>query len=259
MLKKLLKYDLKWCYKALIVFYILSILFALLTRFFLNFDSSLIFNIVGKVCLGITISMLINILINNILRLWARVIKNLYGDEAYLTHTLPIKKDTIYLSKVLATIITSATSILVIICSLFICYYSKNNIELLKNLLDQIPNIPNTLIIFNIITIFYLEIIFIILTGYIAIIIGYKQNNNKLIKSILFGLIIYFIMQAMILLIIFIIGLFNNDIMNLFKTNNMDFNSLKEIFKFSILIYIIYNIILYIMSNNIFKKGVNID
>ena len=206
---------------------------------------------------GITITLLINILINNILRIWARVIKNFYSDEAYLTHTLPIKKETLFLSKVLTTIITLLTSTIVIIISLLICYYSKENIEILKNILNQI-NISNITIISTIL-IFYLEILFIILSGITAIILGYKQNNNKLLKSVLFGLIIYFTMQTLILVIIFVIGLFNKEIMDLFKTNNITPNLLKQMLSLSTIIYIIYNIILYIIGNNTFKKGVNID
>lgn len=257
MLKKLLKYDLKWCYKALTIFYILSIIFAILTRVFINIDGRILFTIIGKIMQGITITLLINILINNILRIWARVIKNFYSDEAYLTHTLPIKKETLYLSKILTSIITLTTSFIVIIISLLICYYSKENIEIIKNILNQI-NITNTTIIISII-IFYLEMLFLILTGITAIILGYKQNNNKLLKSVLFGLIIYFIMQTLILVIIFIIGLFNKEIMDLFKTNNITPNLLKQMLSLSTIIYIIYNIILYIIGNNTFKKGVNID
>lgn len=257
MLKKLLKYDLKWCYKALTIFYILSIIFAILTRVFINIDGRILFTIIGKIMQGITITLLINILINNILRIWARVIKNFYSDEAYLTHTLPIKKETLFLSKVLTTIITLLTSTIVIVISLLICYYSKENIEILKNILNQI-NISNITIISTIL-IFYLEILFIILSGITAIILGYKQNNNKLLKSVLFGLIIYFIMQTLILVIIFVIGLFNKEIMDLFKTNNITPNLLKQMLSLSTIIYIIYNIILYIIGNNTFKKGVNID
>ena len=257
MLKKLLKYDLKWCYKALTIFYILSIISAILTRVFINIDGRILFTIIGKIMQGITITLLINILINNILRIWARVIKNFYSDEAYLTHTLPIKKETLFLSKVLTTIITVLTSTIVIVISLLICYYSKENIEILKNILNQI-NISNITIISTIL-IFYLEILFIILSGITAIILGYKQNNNKLLKSVLFGLIIYFTMQTLILAIIFIIGLFNKEIMDLFKTNNITPNLLKQILSLSTIIYIIYNIILYIIGNNTFKKGVNID
>lgn len=229
----------------------------MLTRIFLNIQEGILFSIIGKIMQGITITLLINILINNILRIWARTIKNFYSDESYLTHTLPIKKETLFLSKVLTTIITLLTSTIVIVISLLICYYSKENIEITKNILNQI-NITNTTIITSII-IFYLEMLFLILTGITAIILGYKQNNNKLLKSVLFGLIIYFIMQTLILVIIFVIGLFNKEIMDLFKTNNITPNLLKQMLSLSIIIYIVYNIILYIIGKNTFKKGVNID
>ena len=258
MLNKLLKYDLKWCYKALIIFYILSLVFASLTRLFFSINDSLIFYITGKITLGITISLLASILINNILRLWARFIKNLYGDEAYLTHTLPVYKKDLFLSKVLSSIITLFTSTIFIIAALLIMYYSKENIIVIKNMLSNI-NISTSLLIFLIAAIFYLEMLFIIIAGYISIILGYRQNNNKLIKSILFGLIIYFVLQAFIILIVFIIGLFNKDIMALFTSNKMTTDLLKQILIFSNVIYFIYNVILYIVGNQLFKKGVNID
>ena len=52
---------------------------------------------------------------------------------------------------------------------------------------------------------------------------------------------------------------FNKEIMDLFKTNNITPNLLKQMLSLSIIIYIVYNIILYIIGNNNFKKGVNID
>ena len=99
MLKKLLKYDLKSINIVLIVFYLLSIFFSLLTRIFLNIDNSFICNVIGQICNGTMIAMMFNIIINNMIRLWVRFKQNFYGDESYLTHTLPIPKKTLYLSK----------------------------------------------------------------------------------------------------------------------------------------------------------------
>ena len=90
MLKKLLKYDLKDVYKILIIFYALSLFFDVLTRMFLNIDNSFILQVIGKICSGTTIAMIFNILINNLMRLWVRFKNNFYGDESYLTHTLPV-------------------------------------------------------------------------------------------------------------------------------------------------------------------------
>ena len=52
MLNKLLKYDLKWVFKAIVVFYILSLIFAILTRIFLGIENSLLFTIIGKITNG---------------------------------------------------------------------------------------------------------------------------------------------------------------------------------------------------------------
>ena len=97
MLKKLLKYDLKSINIVLIVFYGLSIFFSILTRIFLSIENSFIFNVIGQICNGTMIAMMFNIIINNLIRLWVRFKQNFYGDESYLTHTLPVEKKTLYL------------------------------------------------------------------------------------------------------------------------------------------------------------------
>ena len=94
MLKKLLKYDLQSINIVLIVFYGLSIFFSILTRIFLSIENSFIFNVIGQICNGTMIAMMFNIIINNLIRLWVRFKQNFYGDESYLTHTLPVEKKT---------------------------------------------------------------------------------------------------------------------------------------------------------------------
>jgi len=125
MLGKLLKYDLKWIYKVVGVFYVLSFIFSIISRCLNTIENSVFFSIITKISYGIAISMMINSLINCLMRLWSRFIKNLYKDESYLTHTLPVEKKTIYLSKVLSAIISIFTTTIVILACLFICYYSR--------------------------------------------------------------------------------------------------------------------------------------
>ena len=117
MLTKLLKYDIKTINKVLIIFYGLSIFFSVLTRIFFMIDNSVIMNVIAHICSGATISMIFNILINNLMRLWVRFKQNLYGDEAYLTHTLPVTKKQLYLSKFIISITSLLISVLVIFLS----------------------------------------------------------------------------------------------------------------------------------------------
>ncbi len=263
MLKKLLKYDLEYTYKALVVFYILAIFFAVLTRVFLNIDNSFIINIIGRVCSGTTIAMMLNIVINNIMRLWVRFLRNFYGDESYLTHTLPVEKKTLYLSKFLSSIFTLFTSFLVIGLTLFIAYYSKENIELIKNMLLPIANAYGSTIIrivMSLLFVLFLEFSNLLQAGYMGIILGHRSNNGKLGFSILIGFASYITTQIIAMAMLFIVALFNKDFMNLFITNEIvNVSSLKTIIYLAIAIYTIILIVCYYINIRLFKKGVNVD
>ena len=263
MLKKLLKYDLQNIYKVLIVFYILSLFFAVLTRIFLSIDNSFIVSIIGKICSGTTIAMIFNIIINNLMRLWVRFKSNFYGDESYLTHTLPVSKKTLYLSKSLTSIITLFSSVLIIAISLFIAYYSKENIMFIKNLLLPIATIYESkviIIILAFIFICFLEITNMLQSGYVGIVLGHRKNNNKIILSMVFGFITYIITQIFIILIVFIVALFNKDLMNLFYTvDTLNINTIKLCIYLAIFTYTLNIFILYFVNLKLFSKGVNID
>lgn len=263
MLKNLLKYDLKDTYKILIIFYILSLFFGVLTRIFFSIENSFIMDVIAKVCSGITISMIFNVIINNILRLWVRFKQNLYGDESYLTHTLPVSRKTIYLSKSLASVISLFTSVVVIGMSLFIAYYSKENIELLKSILLPIANAYGSTIIKILLAflfIFFLEFANALQAGYTGIILGHKVNGGKIGLSVLFGSIVYMATQLCVLTIIFICALFNTDLMNLFNTKTMiDLNTMSTVIYLTMATYSLVVIALYFVNVKLLQKGVNID
>ena len=263
MLRKLLKYDLKSIFKVLTIFYSLSIFFAILTRIFLSVDNSFIINIVGKVCSGTTIAMMFNIIINNLMRLWVRFTNNFYKDESYLTHTLPVDKKTLFLSKALASVITMFTSVLVICLSLFIAYYSKENIELVKNLLLPLAKVYDSTVVTVILAfvfVSFLELMNILHSGYVGIVLGHKKNNNKQLYSIVFGFITYLLTQVFTIFIVFIAALFNANLMNLFYTTNaLNIESIKLCIYLAISIYTFNIFILYFINSKLFSSGVNID
>lgn len=263
MLKKLIKYNLKDIYKGLIIFYTLSIFFSILTRIFLSIENSFILNIIGQVCSGITISMIFNILINNLMRLWVRFKQNLYGDESYLTHTLPIDKKTLYLSKTLTSIITLFSSALIIGITLFIAYYSKTNIEVVKNFLLPLATVYDSTvvtIILAFIFVCFLEIMNMLQSGYVGIVLGHRKNNNKVVLSVLFGFGTYLLTQIFTVLVVFVVALFNKDLMNLFYTmDSLNVSTIKLCIYLAIVIYTLNIFILYFINSKLFSNGVNVD
>lgn len=263
MLGKLLKYDLKWIYKVVAIFYVLAIIFSAIGRLLSNIENSLIFSVLAQVANGFAVSMMASSLINCVMRLWARFIKNLYKDESYLTHTLPVEKKTIYNAKTLSAIITIFTTTVVIIASLFICYYSEANIEMIKTSLELTAeaystSVVNLLLIIGIAI--FIEIIFVVLIGYVGIILGYKSNQNKIIKSIIIAFALYMITQIVTLILIFTFGIFNSNIMNLINTADVvDISTIKTIMCAAISVYAIYAIFFHIFGKKQFAKGVNVE
>lgn len=262
MLKKLLKYDLEWCYKPLLVFYILAIFFSIIVRVVESFEQSLIILIIDKICCGIAIAMIVNILINCFMRNWARFVKNIYKDESYLTHTLPVSKNKIYLSKVLTAIITLLTSFIVISVCLAISTLNKDTWTILKESLEQsaiyFDSSVFSFIFVIVITIFF-EFLFMMMCGILGIIIGHKSNNLKIVKSIVTGFAIYIILSSMSVGILYVVGLLNSDIMSLFNNINVSSNALKIMMLVGILVYAVYNLGIYFTGNKLLNKGVNVD
>lgn len=262
MLKKLLKYDLKWCYKPLFVFYILAIFFSIIVRIVESFEQSLILLIIDKICCGVVIAMIVNILINCFMRNWVRFVRNIYKDESYLTHTLPVSKNQIYLSKVLTGMITLVTSFIVIVVCLAIATLNKDTWIILKESLEQsavyFDSSVCSFLLVMIVTIFF-EFLFMLMSGILGIIIGHRSNNLKIVKSIVIGFILYTLLSSMSLGVLFVAGWIHPDIMSLFNNMEVSANALKSMMLVGIGVYAIYNLGIYFIGNRLFNKGVDVD
>ena len=78
--------------------------------------------------------------------------------------------------------------------------------------------------------------------------------------SVFYGFLCYMATQVFVLIIMFILGLFNKDIMNLFFTNEIvNIDMIKFIIYLAIFIYTITLIVCYIINVKLFNKGVNVD
>ena len=82
-----------------------------------------------------------------------------------------------------------------------------------------------------------------------------------ILKGIIYGVLVYCIFSILSLIVLLIATLFNDSVKGLvFGGNiNLDISALKSIMLACIALYFIFNVILYIISYKIFKKGVNID
>lgn len=263
MLGKLLKYDLKWSYKVLLYFYILALVFSLIGRGLLNVENSAIFRVVSGFCIGVGFGLSVGAVFNCIIRLWIRFKLNLYGDESYLTHTLPVSKGTIFTSKILSAFITILASTIVFGICLFICYYSKENLEILKNGLELAASTYDTTVlnlVLLVLGVLFLQMMFIVLVGNVGIVLGHKANQNKIIKSIIISFALYMGTQVFSILLVFSFALVNNDFMNLFKTSDIiSAETIKSLMYSAMGLYMVYIMGYFAFGKKQLEKGVNVE
>ncbi len=263
MLGKLLKYELKNSFKFLVVFYTLALVFAGVARILGDVANSTFVFVLAEIFKGASISMMFSTLINNSMRLWVMFKGNIYGDESYLTHTLPIRKSTIYLSKILNTVITLLVSVAVILLSFLIIFYSDAFMEMFKGIilsLTQSQNVSVWGISAVLILLLYVEFLNMLQCGFSGIIIGHRFNSAKTLMSVIIGIVVYGFSQAFILIPVLFTGIFNSDIMNIFTTNFIpSFEMFKTILILVTASYVAIFLILSIINIKLFEKGVNVD
>ena len=255
MLKKLLKYDLKYMLKNMSVFYILTIFFALTTRLFFSLNQT--------ISVGIMYALIANTLINTLMRSWLRFRDSIYKDEAYLTHTLPVSKNNIYDSKFIQTLVFFIAGFMVIILALFIAYYTKERWQLLKEFINTITtglDFKPVVFISGFLAVVFLELFNAIQCGFLGIILGHKKYQNKTAFSVLFGFVVYLVSQSLVLAMSYVVGLFNESIMNLFKFNYLvDTNAFKLLMILAIILYVVIIFITSIICKKELNKGVNVE
>ena len=260
MLSKLLKYDLKANFKFLAIFYVLALVFAAGTRILFAVNDSLFLTILAYIFNGTTIAMIANILINNLMRLWVYFKGNLYGDEGYLMHTLPVPRRCLYVSKFLMGLITLAASAIVIVATMAIAWLTPESFEGLKNFLSGAANVLDSTVIEIVILVLlvvFLEILVMLLSGYTGIILGFKKLTNRTGWSVLFGFICYVVIQLVILVGVFILAGVNPEIGEPLLSNEQlipDISVLKPVYILSIILYVILIAINFVLSEKWFRK-----
>lgn len=261
MIKNLLKHDLKRMLKVLVYIYIIAICLSGVTRL-INIGKDIqIIAIIGYVFSGLVYSAIGSILVNTFVQILRVFIVNFYKDESYLTHTLPVKKNKLLLSKYIASLIVILLSVVVCFISLFILFYSPEFIQGIKAFLEISVSgfnmsIGGFLIFMGFII--FSQICSMISMSFCAIVIANKYNTKKVIKGIAWFFAFYMITMFVTLMIAAIVFAISGKINELFATV-LSSSSFILILIIALVLYIIYSIIFYLITNKQFNKGVNVE
>ena len=210
MLGKVLKYDLKALCRYLIPLYAVLFGLGIMIRLLGFFDNvSIIAIICGLMIVALVVLSCLSFVLNGIFSV-KYYLENLFKDEGYLTHTLPVKKGTLLFSKVLASLVTFSMTALVLIISLIVAFYQKGLfVDVVKVLNLSIYGMTVYEFLLFMIVYGVIGYIVTILMVYAAISIGYSRSSNKLVSSVVWGLIFYFVMEFLYLGLLGIIMIIN--------------------------------------------------
>ena len=261
MIKKLIKYDVKNMTKILWIMYTISLGIAIIARLFDLGSRIQIIDVITKICQGATYSAIANILINTYIHILRVFITNFYKDESYLTHTLPVNKQQLVLSKYISSILVILASVLVSIASLLILFYDKNFFQNIENLLSAILydfKLPVPLILIGIIALIAVEVCTVMGMAFCAIIKAHTYNSQRIIKGIFWFIVYYFGAQTILAWIFVFAFLVSGNFTELLaeKLSSSSFILLTVI---SIIFYSVMTIVYYFFSLKLFQKGVNVD
>lgn len=261
MIKKLYKRDLDRMTKSVRWFFLVSISLALITKLISLGDSIQAIKILGMVFQGITYSAVANVLINTFTNILVYFNQNFYKDESYLTHTLPVTKKQLIISKYLSSLTVIVASFIVMIVSLGLVLYSKELFTIIKLSLSALLggfNMSVGVFIMLIVFVLFIQVTMLIVMVFSAIVKGNSYNHKKGIKGVSWFIAYYF--GSMIVAIISIVLVFaiSGNLSEL-SAEAMKASSLITILVTGLLVYLCLAVYYLIFCYKLFKKGVNVD
>ena len=261
MIGKLMKYDLKKMLRILVYIYFISLGLAIITRL-INIDKDIqAIAILGSVFSGLTYSAIGSILINTFVHILRVFICGFYRDESYLTHTLPVEKNKLLLSKYLSSLIVVFASVFVSFVSLFIMFFSNEFMTGLKTIMSSTVaglNMSVGVLIAIIVLVIFAQICTMMSMAFAAVVRGNMYNQKRIPKGLLWFALFYFGSMIVAVAVIAIVIAITGNIADLTATV-MSQSSLVTILVSGLAIYAIFAVAFYFICQKWFNKGVNVD
>jgi hypothetical protein len=180
------------------------------------------------------------------------------ADESYLTHTLPVKTSYLIISKLITYVLWNISSIALIALSL-ICLDSNSgySYSMFTDFFFQIKklvNVNEALVVIYVVLLFVATLAAYNLFIFCAVGLGQLITKNKLLGSLLSGIILYIILQLLsaVVLMPFMLAL-NNQVQS---DNSGVYISLAIV---GLVFEILVSVVFFILANYIFCKKLNLE
>lgn len=261
MIKKLMKYDIKNMISFLLYIYAVTLGLAVITRL-INIGKNIqVVSIIGSVFASLTYSAIASILINTFVQILRVFICSFYKDESYLTHTLPVSKNKLLLSKYLSSLIVILTSVLVSFASVLIIHFTPNLMQALSKLIETAVvgfNMSAGAFVLLFVLLILSQIASMISMAFAAIVMANKYNTKRVFKGLLWFFLFYFGSMYVTLMVAVAVFAVNGNLSSLFASQ-MPQSAFLTILVLALVLYVLYSFIFYFIARKQFNKGVNVD
>lgn len=271
MLGKLFKYQMKSVSKILLIIHAAVLVFGLLLGIAaptLSFSSETtastgmpVYEMIFILAAILFVFMLSGVVYTVYILLAIRFYRNMFTDESYLTHTLPIKSGTLLFSHILTFSVWYMISVIVLFLSIALLVIGAGGGPEALALIRGIPEFYNTnmlVVIFCVLQFFIVSAVSCATMVYAAICIGNLFAPRKVLASIVTYIIFYAIVQIVTFIVMMLLPSMRS-MMFMQTTNLYPPNALLSTLIWTEVETIIFSAIFWITSHIILKKHLNIE
>ncbi len=261
MLGKLLKYDFRKNMRWLWILFVGAIVAAGITRGLVELGKSIaFFKVLSILFDSVFYALVANSLIQPFLRGFMDFSKSLYGDESYLTHTLPVTKKQIINSKYITTFAELLMGFASVIIAILIRFASPTFLQTIKYMLSAVVTGEFSALLALVLMIVLVIVEFLMFSSIInfSIVMAYKSNEKKVLKSFLFTAAFAAIaMTVLSVAMVIMFVAFGVDI----SSSTLTFTApvFFGIIITGIVVYLLFTVLFYFLAKKEFGKGVNVD
>ncbi|MGN1166446.1 MAG: hypothetical protein ACI4S2_08500 [Lachnospiraceae bacterium] len=275
MLGKLIKYDMKYLNRFLILLHSFLMISLVLIRVFLTSrielqtdqeQTEFLFAITFTLCFLIIMA----ISMGTLLIIAVRFYKNIFTDEGYLTHTLPVKSSQHLISKTVSGSIWAFLNLCLTYIGIYIVawtpnvqsffYENKTDIQTELGMTEKYENLSLSTIIAVILLFSIISAISNVIMLYASIALGQLFSSHRIIGSLVAYFVLQIVISVLSLLFIICFGQLTSMIY-LAEADALHFSFIaymSEALRLSCILMCIITIILYPITQYIMKRKINL-
>lgn len=261
MLSKLLKYDLRKNMRWLWIIFVAALVAAGINRGTSELSKHYaVFKVINIIFDSVFYALIANCIIHPFIRSFMNFTKSVYGDEGYLTNTLPVSKNKILTSKYLTAIIETILGFATVVVAILIRYVSPTFFPTFKAILSMaiIGDFSIGLLLTLAIVLIVIEFLMYISIIFFSIVWGFRSNEKKILRSFLYTALMA-LCAIQFLSIVMIIVLVINGVEFASSTLTLTTTTMYSVLITGIVVYTGVVVLFYFLARLLYNKGINID